>query len=256
VVPDLEAEEGAESGSGAAEDVLGQAPAGDEDEDPGQGGAGLGGGHVVEERRFEEEGIRVRQDVQAGSLPAGEVEKAAISATMSPVRRNLEIKARVRDAGALASRAAAVAGGPPEVLRQEDTFYPVSEGRLKLRVLAENRGELIYYRRADVRGPKASSYAIAPTDRPQALGAVLEAALGSRTVVRKRRTVFLAGRTRIHLDEVQDLGSFVELECVLGPGDTLKDAEAELSELMDRLGVAEADLIEGAYADLLAAERG
>ena len=73
---------------------------------------------------------------------------------MCPVPRNLEIKARVRDAAALAARAAALAGGPPQVLRQEDTFFPVGEGRLKLRVLGEDRGELIYYRRADVRGPK------------------------------------------------------------------------------------------------------
>jgi adenylate cyclase len=176
---------------------------------------------------------------------------------MCPVLRNLEIKARVRDAAALAARAAALAGGPPQVLRQEDIFFfTVREGRLKLRVLGEDRGELIYYRRADVRGPKTSSYAIAPTDRPRELGAVLTAALGSRGVVSKRRTVYLAGRTRIHLDEVQDLGSFVELECVLGPGDGMDGAEAELSDLMDRLGVDAADLIEGAYADLLAAGRG
>lgn len=175
---------------------------------------------------------------------------------MSPVRRNLEIKARVRDAAALAARAAALADGPPQGCRQEDTFFPVGEGRLKLRVLGEDRGELIYYRRADERGPKTSSYAIAPTDRPRELGAVLTAALGSRGVVRKRRTVYLSGRTRIHLDEVQDLGSFVELECVLGPGDGMDGAEAELSDLMDRLGVDAADLIEGAYADLLAAGRG
>ena len=175
---------------------------------------------------------------------------------MGPVRRNLEVKARVRDAAGLAARAAALAGGAPEVLRQEDTFFSVPEGRLKLRVLADDCGELIYYRRADVRGPKTSSYAIAPTDRPRELGAVLTAALGSRGVVRKRRTVYLAGRTRIHLDEVQDLGSFVELECVLGPGDGMDGAEAELSDLMARLGVETADLIEGAYADLLAAGRG
>jgi predicted adenylyl cyclase CyaB len=175
---------------------------------------------------------------------------------MSPVPRNLEIKARVRDAAALAARAAALTGGAPQVLRQEDTFFPVGEGRLKLRVLGEDRGELIYYRRADVRGPKTSSYVLAPTDRPQALAAVLTAALGESSVVRKCRTVYLAGRTRIHLDEVQDLGSFVELECVLGPGDGMEGAEAELSDLMDRLGVDAADLIEGAYADLLAAGRG
>ncbi|HEX5041527.1 MAG TPA: class IV adenylate cyclase [Candidatus Polarisedimenticolaceae bacterium] len=175
---------------------------------------------------------------------------------MSPVGRNLEIKARVRDAAGMAARAAALAGEPPQVIRQEDTFFPVQEGRLKLRVLGDDRGELIYYRRADVRGPKTSSYAIAPTDRPRELQAVLTAALGARDTVRKQRTVYLAGRTRIHLDEVQDLGSFVELECVLGPGDGMDGAQAELSDLMVRLGVDAADLIEGAYADLLAAGRG
>ena len=171
------------------------------------------------------------------------------------VGRNLEIKARVGDPAALAARAAALADGPPVVLDQEDTFFAVPEGRLKLRVLSADRGELIYYLRADERGPKSSSYAIAPTDRPHALHAVLAAALGTRGVVRKRRVLYLSGRTRIHLDEVRGLGSFVELECVLGPGEGEDGAESEVAHLMDRLGVRESDLIGGAYADLLGGGR-
>jgi adenylate cyclase len=167
----------------------------------------------------------------------------------------VEIKLRLAEGDvlrAVAARAAALADGPPEVLDQEDTFFPVREGRLKLRVLGADRGELIYYHRADERGPKTSSYAIAPTDRPQALCGVLAAALGAGAIVRKRRTVFKAGRTRIHLDEVDDLGSFVELECVLGQDEGRESGEIEVSSLMDRLGLREGDLIEGAYADLLA----
>lgn len=172
---------------------------------------------------------------------------------MGGVRRNVEIKAHIADVGATAARAEALSAGPAQVLDQEDTFYPVGEGRLKLRVLAADRGELIYYRRADERGPKTSSYVIAPTDRPHELHAVLAAALGSRGTVRKRRVLFLSGRTRIHLDEVEGLGSFLELECVLGPGESRESGEAEVSELMERLGVRPEDLVEGAYADLLAA---
>ncbi len=79
----------------------------------------------------------------------------------------------------------------------------------------------------------------------------LSVALGVRGVVRKTRTLYLVGQTRIHLDEVAGLGDFMELEVVLHPGQTDEEGQAIARDLMTRLGVEEKDLLEGAYMDLL-----
>ena len=138
--------------------------------------------------------------------------------------RNVEIKARVRRPAELHRRAANLADGPPTLIRQRDTFYAAASGRLKLRDFGDGHGELIAYQRPDREGPKTSSYLIAPTGDPAALHAALAAALGVRGVVVKERTLLLSGRTRIHLDRVEGLGEFLELEVVVaadvmvGPG--------------------------------------
>ena len=164
---------------------------------------------------------------------------------------NIEIKARVRDIDAVRAIAERLSDLPCTVLSQEDTFFHTPQGRLKLRVLAPDRGQLIYYERADAAGPKRSEYFVSPTDDPSALKAVLTPCLGVRGVVRKRRSLYRVGNTRVHLDEVEGLGSFLELEVMLGPGQSDKEGQTIARELMTRLGVQECDLIEGAYMDLL-----
>ena len=170
--------------------------------------------------------------------------------------RNIEIKARVASLNAVEARAAALADSGPTDIGQDDTFFACPAGRLKLRELAPDHGELIHYDRPDQGGPKLSRYVIAPTSNPAALREALARAWGVTGRVRKHRRLYLAGRTRIHLDRVEGLGDFVELEVVLGPEDDLAGGEAEARRIMDALGVAEADLVEGAYVDLLAAQPG
>ena len=165
--------------------------------------------------------------------------------------RNVEIKARLRDLEGVRARAADAADGPPVLIEQTDTFFHCPNARLKLRAFADGTGELIHYERPDVAGPKESRYAIARVPEAEPLRAVLAAALGIRAVVRKRRTLFLVGPTRIHLDEVEGLGSFLELEVVLRPGQELAEGQAVAADLMRRLGVAPEDLIATAYVDLL-----
>jgi adenylate cyclase class IV len=169
--------------------------------------------------------------------------------------RNVEIKARVDSIDALAASAAALATAPPVTLVQDDTFFRCGDGRLKLRVVVAGCGELIFYRRADRRGPKESFYVCAPTAEPDALRAVLALACGEAGRVRKHRTLFLAGRTRIHLDRVEGLGDFLELEVVLADGESAADGAREAHRLMAQLGINASQLIEGAYVDLLAASR-
>lgn len=167
--------------------------------------------------------------------------------------RNIEIKARAADFERQARLARALSDTGPGVLVQEDIFFATREGRLKLRVLADDRGELIYYVRRDGEGPKTSDYLISPTDDPKSLRAVLEAGLGVRGVVRKTRTLLICGQTRIHLDEVEGLGRFIELEVVLEPDQSEAHGVQIAKELMSRLEIGEGDLVRGAYMDLLEA---
>ncbi len=164
---------------------------------------------------------------------------------------NIEIKARVRDLAGLRTRAEALSDTPVQVIPQEDTFFHTPKGRLKLRLLRPNQAQLVYYERPDQDGPKRSNYHIYETNDPQGLKTALQMALGVRGVVRKTRYLYLAGQTRIHLDDVEGLGQFMELEVVLREGQSDAEGQAIAEELMARLGVRQEDLLEGAYMDLL-----
>lgn len=170
--------------------------------------------------------------------------------------RNVELKARLRDPQGVRARALALSDGPPAVLTQTDTFFACPQGRLKLRDFGDGTGELIHYRRPDRTGPKTSDYLICRTGDPAPLLAVLTRALGVECVVRKRRELLLRGDTRIHLDEVEGLGSFLELEVVLADGRPEQQGRDQASLLLAALGVPEADLVAQAYADLLRAGPG
>ncbi|HPF70386.1 MAG TPA: class IV adenylate cyclase [Candidatus Krumholzibacteria bacterium] len=169
--------------------------------------------------------------------------------------RNVEIKARLDDPAAVRARALALADGPPVVIEQTDTFYVTDAGRLKLREFADGSGELIQYDRPDATGPKTSTYALAPVGDAAALARVLAAALPVRGVVRKRRELLMAGRTRIHLDQVEGLGAFLELEVVLEADDPLASGEQEAAQLVERLGLDRRALVQGAYIDLIEQSR-
>ena len=168
------------------------------------------------------------------------------------MNRNVEIKTRVADLAAVRKTVEQLAGTGPIVLEQEDTFFHCPSGRLKLRCFGDSRpAELIFYRREDTTGPKECRYIIHRTSEPQGLLAVLSACLEVRAVVRKRRTLYLVGRTRVHLDEVDGLGDFVELEAVLQPGQEASEGVRMARDLMARLGIGSDQLVEKAYVDLL-----
>ena len=164
---------------------------------------------------------------------------------------NIEIKARVRDFADLRLRAEVLSDTPVEVIPQEDTFFNAPHGRLKLRQLTPERGQLVYYERTDSAGPKRSDYFVVETNDPATLKSALTAALGVRGVICKTRYLYLVGQTRIHLDEVAELGQFMELEVVMQPGQTDPEGQAIADDLMVKLGIIPSDLLEGAYMDLL-----
>jgi predicted adenylyl cyclase CyaB len=169
--------------------------------------------------------------------------------------RNVEIKARIESVEALAPRVAALADQGPIEIEQDDTFFVCERGRIKLRAFSAAEGQLIFYRRANQAGPKESRFVVSPTAAPDSLRDALTLAYGSAGRVRKHRTLYLVGRTRVHLDRVESLGHFLELEVVLAEGESPDAGVKEARALMTAIGLADEQLIEGAYVDLLSPSR-
>ena len=165
--------------------------------------------------------------------------------------RNVEIKARITDLAALTRRVEAIADRGPMIIDQEDIFFHVAKGRLKLRRFSDSKGELIHYERPDHRQPRECRYTRVETPASEELRRILARALGVRGVVRKRRTLYLIGQTRIHLDDVEGLGQYVELEVVLSDEQDADYGATVARDLMRRLEIADADLVNRAYIDLL-----
>jgi len=163
---------------------------------------------------------------------------------------NIEIKASIRDFDELRRRAEALSDTNCEIITQEDTYFPVATGRLKLRILAPNRAQLIYYTRPVQAGPKLSAYHITETSDPEGLKKALALACGIRGVVKKTRHLYHFGQTRIHLDDVEALGKFLELEVVLRPEQSEIEGRKTAEELMGQLGIEKCDLLAGSYMDL------
>ncbi len=166
--------------------------------------------------------------------------------------RNIEIKVRIPGVAAVLPRARALADGPEQAIPQDDTFFHAPHGRLKLREFADGSAELIHYQRPDTGAAKASDYVRVAVSDPAALREALARGLGVQGRVRKRRLLLLVGSTRIHLDQVEGLGDFVELEVVLSDGQTDAQGAATAEALMQALGLGMAPRLAGAYLDLLA----
>lgn len=165
-------------------------------------------------------------------------------------KRNIELKSRCEDIGAVTRAAEKLGARDMGVLHQRDTFFEAPKARLKLRELGDGTAELISYRRPDSVEARGSDYLIARIANPAELLAVLEHALGSTATVTKQRRLFLHANTRIHLDEVEGLGSFVELETVLS-GQTDEQALAELAQVVSALALDDEDRVAIPYVELL-----
>jgi len=166
--------------------------------------------------------------------------------------QNLEIKARVADREALLRRIALSGARHQWTRRMRDTFFAVPRGWLKLREAEGAGAELIAYERPGTAdGPRASEYEVVAVSDPRALERALLRVLPRDRVVAKERALFLHGATRIHVDRVESLGDFVELETVLTTQSPAA-AHAECAALMAALAIAAEDLVGVPYRDLLA----
>ena len=167
-------------------------------------------------------------------------------------RRNLEIKAVDVDPRATLQAALQLGAEDQGWLHQRDTYFHAVQGRLKLREASPAPAELISYARAELSGPKVSLYRIVPVADHLALIDALTDALGVLVVVEKARRLLLWRNVRIHLDRVEGLGDFVELEAVAASPGGLEVERDRVEQLRAVLGIADEHLIARGYADLLA----
>lgn len=166
---------------------------------------------------------------------------------------NVEIKARARDIQKIRQALQSLTKKKPPTVQQNDTFFNVHRGRLKLR---EEQGkctsELIFYERPDERGPRLSSYFRSEEPDVDTARRQLEHKFGVRGVVKKLRTKFTLQRTTtVNLDTVDQLGDFVEIEIPLG--DPADEAPARMlaKKIMRKLSIDDSDLVSAAYIDLV-----
>jgi adenylate cyclase class IV len=168
--------------------------------------------------------------------------------------RNIEIKARARAFDRLREQAATLATEAPLFYRQQDFFYDVPRGRLKLRRFEDGTpAELIFYQRDDRDGPKASYYTRSPVTNPDAMHALLATALTTRGIVTKERhAIWRAARVFTSIASTASATSSNSKWC--SPDDDEADGEAEAHRVFAQLGVAQEDLVAVAYVDLLNAD--
>jgi adenylate cyclase class IV len=173
--------------------------------------------------------------------------------------RNLELKVECDEATFAAVSARVIALGARQTLRQRDTYFSVPQGRLKLREIseegAESSAELIGYARPDLEGSRWSTYhrAVISASEVDALREALGSTIGERVVVEKRRDVVLVKQTRIHLDNVNGLGCFIELETVIDGTLSDENAAIEHAAIIAALGIGDFPPVGGSYSDLLEA---
>lgn len=168
---------------------------------------------------------------------------------MTAPHRNVELKGHDPDPAATLAAALALGATDEGVLEQRDTYFAARAGRLKLR---EQSGgaQLIAYARADEAAARESGYHLVDVPDPAALIAALDASLGTTVVVAKRRRLLLHDGVRIHLDDVEGLGAWVELEAVVAGG-TVEEAHAKVARLREALGLTGDRIVAEGYAQLL-----
>jgi homotetrameric cytidine deaminase len=165
--------------------------------------------------------------------------------------RNVELKSRDPDPARTLELALALGAGDEGEIVQRDSYFGGSRARVKLREQTPGEDELIAYRRPDDDEARVSEYLRVAVPDAAALREALDSAYGTSVVVAKRRRLLLWEGVRIHLDEVEGLGSYMELEALAPRDEDLEPARAKVAKLRAELQIDDANLVAGSYSDLL-----
>jgi adenylate cyclase, class 2 len=166
-------------------------------------------------------------------------------------RHNLEIKAQLPDWESTRHAVRHVATQRLGHQQQTDTYFHCRQGRLKLREIQGQVAQLIWYERPDTSRPKTSRYQLVEVGEAGPLRNLLATAWGIRGTVKKCREIYLYQNVRIHLDRVEELGTFLELEAVVDEGGNWDAAEQLVQELMERLNISPSLLLKTSYGEMV-----
>ena len=167
------------------------------------------------------------------------------------MRKNLEIKVRIKNTDKVRKLAKEFCKGKKHetlIQKQEDIYYKVKKGRLKLRIIDSKKGNLIHYYRGNKELKRVSEYTIAETYTPAAMDSILGSLFGKLVTVKKTREIFITDNTRIHIDSVNGLGKFLEFEVIFN---SLAKAKKEMKKLIEYFMLDEKQFIKVSYSDLL-----
>jgi len=167
------------------------------------------------------------------------------------VPRNIEIKVRVDDLDAARTRALALGARYLTTEKQADRYYRLEGNRrVKLRTINGQSAHLIEYNRPETSGVRTSDYTVTPVRDPDAQACLVPKGK-ALAVVSKQRVILLLDNVRIHLDRVDGLGTFLELEAVVDAAHNDATCREQIDRIMTALGLKEGELVRASYAELL-----
>jgi predicted adenylyl cyclase CyaB len=167
------------------------------------------------------------------------------------MRQNYEIKTAIKDTGSVRKLAVSYFSGKKFLRyteRQEDIYYKVNTGRLKLRIINSSHGTLIYYNRSNKTGKRVSDYLLSHIPEPSELSKTLGILFKETVRVKKNREIFRTDEIRVHIDNVSRLGKYLEFEVIFN---SFKKAEKAMKGLIEHFKLDEKCFIKGSYSDLL-----
>jgi len=164
---------------------------------------------------------------------------------------NVEIKAVCKDIELSEHKIRKIATGFFGLENQTDTYFNTIKGRFKLRESSKSGNYLVPYLRENESGAKISEYLKIPVDDSMLTKSIFTDLFGIRCVVKKTRKIFFYQNVRIHLDQVEQLGEFIEFEAVCSEAEKEEMQHKKLNYLMELLNIFPEDLISNSYADMI-----
>ena len=166
--------------------------------------------------------------------------------------KNIELKVSIAGVDGLSDLLGEIGAESAGTLRQVDTYYQCSKGRLKIREINEHIFQLIFYERPNTRDSRMSDYQLLEmaAEQSREMKLFLSETFGETVVVRKERRLWLYRNTRIHLDTVEGLGDHLELETRVAEGH-ISRARREHDEVIQLLGLSKLETFGGSYSDML-----
>jgi predicted adenylyl cyclase CyaB len=163
----------------------------------------------------------------------------------------VELKAKMNDLEKIKERLSQLGTQHVGKFHQIDTYFRVSQGRLKIRETeGQDSADIVFYERPNTSKIKKSQVLLLQAQPPREAKELLSKFFAKGVVVDKIREIYVLGKTRIHLDQVTQLGAFIEFELpTTNEKNEIEKSRSLLAELCAKLDVKKEDLEALSYSD-------